>query len=93
MEEGYKGVRGVEDAEELSVEEAPFVSSLDLTYDGSGRLGERISYDVAAEMMDSVLRRSDFFIRAELHMWRSEYNYDGCTNSTATNRWRIRLHI
>ncbi|GBP33485.1 hypothetical protein EVAR_23888_1 [Eumeta japonica] len=44
-------------------------------------------------MMDSVFRRSNFFITAELHIWQLEFNCDGCTNSAEIYRWRIRLHM
>ncbi|GBP34279.1 hypothetical protein EVAR_13418_1 [Eumeta japonica] len=57
------------------------------------RLGERISCGVVDKMMVSVFRRSSFFITAELHMWRSKYNCDRCTNPAAIYKWRIRLHI
>ncbi|GBP22739.1 hypothetical protein EVAR_13529_1 [Eumeta japonica] len=32
----------------------------------------------------------NFFISAELFVWRSEYNWDGCTKLAALYRWRIR---
>ncbi|GBP42876.1 Regulator of G-protein signaling 7 [Eumeta japonica] len=57
------------------------------------RLGGRMSCGAVGKIMDRVFRRSNFFITAELHIWRSEYNCDGCTNYSAMHRWRIRLHI
>ncbi|GBP42913.1 hypothetical protein EVAR_87292_1 [Eumeta japonica] len=48
--------------------------------------GEQVSCGVVGKMMDSVFRRSRLLYSAELHMWRSEYSYDGCINLAAIYR-------
>ncbi|GBP26233.1 hypothetical protein EVAR_16085_1 [Eumeta japonica] len=56
------------------------------------RLGERISCGVVGTMMDSVFRRSSFFIKDELHMWRSEYNCDGCIFFPSCDEEVVKMH-
>ncbi|GBP19071.1 hypothetical protein EVAR_83383_1 [Eumeta japonica] len=83
-------VRGVEGTRKKCMESAP-----------RRQPALRFSFTVASEYGFLRCRQNDAhrfdvhtcLLQHELHKWRPGYNCDGCTNSAAIYRYRIRLRI